>query len=77
MRREVSNADELRSIIGKPDDYVANQVKDRLSRADGYLNVLQRPYVGTLFLIPGRGDTLRLNQPHGHNDQLLTRTARV
>jgi uncharacterized protein len=30
-------------------------------RVDGYLNVLQRPYVGTLFLIPGRGDTLRIN----------------
>lgn len=30
-------------------------------RVDGYLNVLQRPWVGTLFLIPGRGDTLRLN----------------
>ena len=30
-------------------------------RVDGYLNVLQRPRVGTLFLIPGRGDTLRIN----------------
>ena len=30
-------------------------------RVDGYVNVLQRPYVGTLFLIPGRGDTLRIN----------------
>jgi predicted pyridoxine 5'-phosphate oxidase superfamily flavin-nucleotide-binding protein len=30
-------------------------------RMDGYLNILQRPYVGTLFLIPGRGDTLRIN----------------
>jgi uncharacterized protein len=30
-------------------------------RVDGYLNVLQRPYVGSLFLIPGRGDTLRIN----------------
>ncbi len=30
-------------------------------RVDGYLNVLQRPYVGTLFVIPGRGDTLRIN----------------
>ena len=30
-------------------------------RVDGHLNVLQRPYVGTLFLIPGRGDTLRIN----------------
>ena len=30
-------------------------------RVDGFLNVLQRPHVGTLFLIPGRGDTLRIN----------------
>ena len=30
-------------------------------RMDGYLNVLQRPHVGTVFLIPGRGDTLRIN----------------
>ncbi len=30
-------------------------------RVDGYLNVLQNPRVGTLFLIPGRGDTLRVN----------------
>jgi PPOX class probable FMN-dependent enzyme len=30
-------------------------------RVDGYLNVLQRSQVGTLFLIPGRGDTLRIN----------------
>lgn len=30
-------------------------------RVDGYLNVLQNPRVGTLSLIPGRGDTLRIN----------------
>jgi PPOX class probable FMN-dependent enzyme len=30
-------------------------------RVDGFLNVLQRPRVGTVFLIPGRGDTLRIN----------------
>jgi uncharacterized protein len=30
-------------------------------RVDGYLNVLQHPHVGTLFVIPGRGDTLRIN----------------
>jgi PPOX class probable FMN-dependent enzyme len=30
-------------------------------RVDGFLNVLDRPHVGTLFLIPGRGDTLRIN----------------
>ncbi len=114
MRREVNTVDELRAIVGRPDHYVANKVKDRLSpvqrdwlahsplgfvattdargrvdvspkgdppgfvhviddtaiaiperpgnkRADGYLNVLQNPHVGTVFLIPGRGDTLRIN----------------
>lgn len=30
-------------------------------RVDGYLNVLERPRVGTVFVIPGRGDTLRIN----------------
>lgn len=30
-------------------------------RVDGYLNVLQNPRVGTVFVIPGRGDTLRIN----------------
>jgi PPOX class probable FMN-dependent enzyme len=30
-------------------------------RADGYRNVLQNPHVGLLFVIPGRGDTLRIN----------------
>lgn len=30
-------------------------------RADGYRNVLANPHVGLLFLIPGRGDTLRVN----------------
>jgi PPOX class probable FMN-dependent enzyme len=114
MRREVNSVDELRAIVGQPDQYVANKVKDRLSpiqrdwlahsplgfvattdadgrvdvspkgdppgfvhviddttiaiperpgnrRVDGHLNVLERPHVGTLFLIPGRGDTLRIN----------------
>ncbi|KUH64423.1 pyridoxamine 5'-phosphate oxidase [Mycolicibacterium novocastrense] len=114
MRREVNTVDELRAIVGRPDHYVANKVRDRLSpvqrdwlahsplgfvattdahgrvdvspkgdppgfvhviddtaiaiperpgnkRVDGYLNVLQNPHVGTVFLIPGRGDTLRIN----------------
>ncbi|KUI06914.1 pyridoxamine 5'-phosphate oxidase [Mycolicibacterium acapulense] len=114
MRREVNTVDELRAVVGRPDHYVANKVKDRLSpvqrdwlahsplgfvattdargrvdvspkgdppgfvhviddtaiaiperpgnkRVDGYLNVLQNPHVGTVFLIPGRGDTLRIN----------------
>lgn len=30
-------------------------------RADGYQNILQNPHVGLDFLIPGRGDTLRIN----------------
>ncbi|KDF00107.1 pyridoxamine 5'-phosphate oxidase [Mycolicibacterium aromaticivorans JS19b1 = JCM 16368] len=114
MHREVTTVAELREIVGEPDHYVANKVKDRLSpvqrdwlahsplafvattdaqgrvdispkgdpagfvhviddrtiaipdrpgnkRLDGYLNVLQRSGVGTLFVIPGRGDTLRIN----------------
>jgi len=30
-------------------------------RVDGFRNVLQNPHVGLIFLIPGRGDTLRVN----------------
>jgi PPOX class probable FMN-dependent enzyme len=30
-------------------------------RADGYLNILRNPRVGILSLIPGRGETLRIN----------------
>jgi PPOX class probable FMN-dependent enzyme len=30
-------------------------------RADGYRNVLGNPHVGLIFLVPGRGDTLRIN----------------
>ncbi len=30
-------------------------------RADGYRNILENPHVGLEFLIPGRGDTLRVN----------------
>lgn len=30
-------------------------------RVDGYRNILANPHVGLLFLIPGRGDTLRVN----------------
>src|ERR1700712_4093848 len=114
MRREVATIDDLREVVGHPNEYVANKVGTRLSaaqqdwlahsplgfvattdadgrvdvspkgdppgfvhiiddttiaiperpgnrRVDGYLNVLQRPHVGTVFLIPGRGDTLRIN----------------
>ncbi|PZR67418.1 MAG: pyridoxamine 5'-phosphate oxidase [Solirubrobacterales bacterium] len=30
-------------------------------RADGFCNLLENPHVGLIFLIPGRGDTLRIN----------------
>ncbi len=30
-------------------------------RVDGFRNVLQNPQVGLIYLIPGRGDTLRIN----------------
>lgn len=30
-------------------------------RADGYRNILDNPHVGLCFVIPGRGDTLRVN----------------
>ena len=30
-------------------------------RADGYRNVLANPHVGLIYLVPGRGETLRIN----------------
>jgi uncharacterized protein len=30
-------------------------------RADGFHNVLANPHVGLIYLVPGRGDTLRIN----------------
>ena len=30
-------------------------------RVDGFHNILENPHVGLIFLIPGRGDTLRIN----------------
>jgi uncharacterized protein len=30
-------------------------------RADGFLNLLSNPQIGLIFLVPGRGDTLRIN----------------
>ncbi|MEV4756648.1 pyridoxamine 5'-phosphate oxidase family protein [Micromonospora sp. NPDC049559] len=30
-------------------------------RADGYRNILANPHVGLIFMLPGRGDTLRIN----------------
>ena len=31
------------------------------NRIDGWTNVLENPHVGMIFLVPGRGDTLRVN----------------
>jgi PPOX class probable FMN-dependent enzyme len=47
--------------------YVINETTIALAerpgnrRADGYKNILANPHVGLIFLIPGRGDTLRIN----------------
>ncbi|QKW35773.1 pyridoxamine 5'-phosphate oxidase family protein [Actinomadura sp. NAK00032] len=30
-------------------------------RADGFMNVLSNPHIGLIFLVPGRGETLRIN----------------
>jgi PPOX class probable FMN-dependent enzyme len=30
-------------------------------RADGFQNILTNPHVGLLYLVPGRGETLRIN----------------
>ena len=30
-------------------------------RADGFVNLLANPHIGLIFVIPGRGDTLRVN----------------
>lgn len=30
-------------------------------RADGYRNLLSNPHIGLLYVVPGRGDTLRIN----------------
>jgi uncharacterized protein len=30
-------------------------------RADGFHNIIDNPHVGLIFLLPGRGDTLRIN----------------
>jgi PPOX class probable FMN-dependent enzyme len=55
---------------GDPAGRLAHVVDDRTiaiaerpgnRRVDGYRNVLANPHVGLIFLVPGRGDTLRIN----------------
>ena len=52
-------AGELVHVIDERTIAIAERPGNR--RADGYRNVLSNPHVGLLFLIPGRGDTLRIN----------------
>src|SRR3990170_2544054 len=51
-------AGELVHVIDERTIALAERPGNR--RADGYRNILENPYVGLLFLIPGRGDTLRI-----------------
>ncbi|GAA2014188.1 pyridoxamine 5'-phosphate oxidase family protein [Nakamurella flavida] len=55
---------------GDPAGRLAHVIDDRTialaerpgnRRVDGYLNVVDNPHVGLLFVIPGRDDTLRIN----------------
>ena len=55
---------------GRPGRQLVHVIDDRTialaerpgnRRADGYRNILANPHVGLNFLIPGRGDTLRIN----------------
>jgi uncharacterized protein len=52
-------AGELVHVIDEKTIALAERPGNR--RADGYRNILENPYVGLLFVIPGRGDTLRVN----------------
>ncbi len=52
-------AGELVHVIDERTIAIAERPGNR--RADGYRNVLTNSHVGLLFLIPGRGDTLRIN----------------
>lgn len=50
------------SLVHVIDDHtVAIAERPGNKRVDGYRNVLANPQVGLVFLIPGRGDTLRIN----------------
>jgi PPOX class probable FMN-dependent enzyme len=49
------------SILVLDDRTIALPERPGNRRADGLRNILQNPRVGLLFLLPGRGDTLRIN----------------
>ena len=52
-------AGSLVHVIDERTIAIAERLGNR--RADGYRNILDNPHVGLNFLIPGRGDTLRVN----------------
>jgi PPOX class probable FMN-dependent enzyme len=47
------------------------------NRTDGLSNVLENPHIGMIFLVPGRGDTLRVNGRASiiRDDEILARLA--
>lgn len=51
-------------------------------RLDGFRNILQNPHVGLIYLLPGRGDTLRINgrarlvRDEGLLDRMVVRGSR-
>lgn len=50
------------SLVRVLDDHtIAIPERPGNRRTDGFLNVLTNPHVGLLFVIPGRGDTLRIS----------------
>jgi PPOX class probable FMN-dependent enzyme len=50
------------SLVHVVDDHtIALAERPGNRRADGYRNILANPHVGLEFIVPGRGDTLRVN----------------
>jgi uncharacterized protein len=47
------------------------------NRIDGLTNILENPHVGLIFLVPGRGDTLRVNGRASivRDEEILSRAA--
>jgi hypothetical protein len=48
-------------VLALDDRTIAIPERPGNRRADGFLNILTTPHVGLIFVIPGRGDTLRIN----------------
>ena len=63
-RVDVSPKGDAPGFVRVLDDHTI-AIPDRLGNklGFGFLNILQNPQVGTLFLVPGNGETLRINGP--------------